>query len=1448
MRGITVPVLFAAVLALGACMAGSGAASDAGPDSLAEPGPDAADEVGQEVAGDPGPDPYAAWPDPTTVFPWVYTPDPDAPEWAHVRWETEDWEMTDGEKAAGYFAKLLNHYTTAPPEVRKHFQVQAAEGPPLGEGIVLSFSGDILPPGDNWTAFGAGVAGITQADLRVANLETAATPLHPPSHSGVPVRLNAPPEMLDHLPFDALQLNNNHTVDMDDAGAESTKVEAETRGFTTTGLDAHATVTVKGRRVALLSYSWGVNRRDYVTTHDLFIVPFGHVDEDIDLSRIGAEIAAARADGADYVVLLLHWGFEFEYYPDPHFLKLARQMVAAGADVIVGEGPHVVQPAEICWVNHPEVVPGVGTCSVRSPDGRPRRAAVLYSVGNFSNDVEDRIEVETGIVAKVSLDQDVTGLAWTPVVIRWAPPRVLPALDEAAADPELAAEIERLNGHLGPGWRVPAEAPDPDREALMSVPETEQWPIAGLSAPAWVVRTEANVPHVYAATREDLGRVVGFVLARDRYFFMELQRRYSLGTLSELLGDAGLETDMGNRLLGLASVADRLTAAVDGETRAYLEGVVAGINAAIEAMRDGRLPPPSELAIAGTFLGAKDPADLMKPFALRDLMAIGAALLFETNFRTDDVTREEKLERLATAFDGIEKADLRRDGFLADFWGAFHPIFPGNASAPGFGTDGLGRVEGRKAVARATRMPRGMLDRLARRVDRVRGGLTHDADGPYGSNAWAVAGTATATGGALVAGDGHLSLSVPALMYQIAMDTSILGHGPIHQTGMFLTPFPILAVGTNGRVAWSMVNPVVDLTDWYREEIQLDPSGAPFASRFQGEWRPLVRVDEGYVIADVPALGSVGRTEVWPRYETFDGRRLLDVEGRELAEDEVPAPGETVVNLGDRRVVPGDLDDDGVVTAVSFDYVAFDATKWPEALYRMGLADDILEYREATRGIVGGGLFMVAGDADGNVLYSSYQALPCRGYLPRVDGGFAPGAHPAFLLDGTAYGAFEIPTDAQGRADESAGASDPYRCVIPFDAMPQAMNPPAGFVWTANNEPAPIDDDGVTTNDAWYLGGPWESVRADTIRRRLEAVVATGNAGIADMASVQADRTSRLGELFTPHLLAALARGKALAGGGATTPDEQRMAALYAANAARFDEVASRLTAWTFDTPSGVETFYDHPTAQEKADAVATMIFNAWLPRLLRAVWEDEPANELFPYRADYSRVSGLLLLLNGRGAANPDGLASHDPDTGESVFFDRLGTPEVERSDELILASLAETLDWLEGPDEGPGAGGFGTEQMSQWLWGLRHQARFESLMIDVGDDPALALLVDLFSITTDTLPLAEGLGAGDPRTGLKWFPRGGDNFSVDAAEPEYTGTGFTYATGPVMRMVVALGGDHPTGQNVIPGGQSGLIDSPYFADQAALWLGNETLPMRIGVPDVVAGATGRETFLPAK
>src|SRR5690606_6902841 len=106
--------------------------------------------------------------------------------------------------------------------------------------------------------------------------------------------------------------------------------------------------------------------------------------------------------------------------------------------------------AELCAVNQPDVVPGIGTCSVRTDDGVPRTAAILYSLGNFQS-MMPTTACEVGLVATVSIDgRDVTGLGWTAVANVEGPSLVpLDTLD----GPEHEAEAERLDAHLGSGWR-----------------------------------------------------------------------------------------------------------------------------------------------------------------------------------------------------------------------------------------------------------------------------------------------------------------------------------------------------------------------------------------------------------------------------------------------------------------------------------------------------------------------------------------------------------------------------------------------------------------------------------------------------------------------------------------------------------------------------------------------------------------------------------------------------------------------------------------------------------------------------------------------------------------------------------------------------------------------------------------------------------------------------------
>ena len=714
----------------------------------------------------------------------------------------------------------------------------------------------------------------------------------------------------------------------------------------------------------------------------------------------------------------------------------------------------------------------------------------------------------------------------------------------------------------------PPETPSP----LLGVPESERWSLPGLDAPVYVIHTDAGVPRLYAHDRDDLMRAYGFVLARDRWFQMDLIRRLAKGTVSELLGDVGLDIDLESRMISMTAATDSLLAALDGEQQSLLQAYADGFNAYRERVIAGELPLPSEYALAGPLIGKEDPAELMQPWELRDVAGIGGAILFRLGYETGDVGRTADIARIEGLFADAPLGELRQAGA----WQVLEDVAPlfDVASAP----DGWGQSGARPRGAPAPRRPRALpvearlLERARERLDRYQDRMGRDHVEGWGSNAWAVAGSHSADGRALFAGDGHLELDIPALMYQVGFDTAHLGEGDESQVGLVLVGMPVLSVGTNGRVAWSTTQFSGDITDWYAEQVVLGDDGLPAATVFQGEERPVEGVEERFEIADIPLLGSVGRTESWVRYTTWDGKWITDIEGEEVGCDSAGP----VVNLAGTCVTPGDVDGNGVIDGIAFDFTGLDGGNLFALFDDIGHAGDVVDIHESMRKASALSQNLVAADVNGDVYYSGYEMVPCRGYLPREsDGTFVDGADPTMLIDGTRYGSFTIPMDASGAVDETQGG-DPSRCVVPFDEYPHAFTPEQGYLLTGNNDPAGITFDGNFWNEPYHIGGPWnEAYRGNRIDELLAEAVSSG-ATLDDMERIQGDHQSQVGRYMAPLMLAAVERVRSV-DAAELTDAEARALALYEGSADRIDEAMERLEAWTAagsPARSGVETFY----------------------------------------------------------------------------------------------------------------------------------------------------------------------------------------------------------------------------------------------------------------------------------
>src|SRR5262245_22301315 len=120
--------------------------------------------------------------------------------------------------------------------------------------------------------------------------------------------------------------------------------------------------------------------------------------------------------------------------------------------------------------------------------------------------------------------------------------------------------------------------------------------VPGLSAPVRVVRDRWGVPHIHAASRDDLFVAQGFVQAQDRLFQMDLWRRSSQGRLSEVLGPNFAERDAMTRRIQFAGDREAEWARYGPDAKAIATAFVRGVNRWAELARER---PPEEFVLAG---------------------------------------------------------------------------------------------------------------------------------------------------------------------------------------------------------------------------------------------------------------------------------------------------------------------------------------------------------------------------------------------------------------------------------------------------------------------------------------------------------------------------------------------------------------------------------------------------------------------------------------------------------------------------------------------------------------------------------------------------------------------------------------------------------------------------------------------------------------------------------
>jgi len=355
--------------------------------------------------------------------------------------------------------------------------------------------------------------------------------------------------------------------------------------------------------------------------------------------------------------------------------------------------------------------------------------------------------------------------------------------------------------------------------------------LPGLHGEVRVDRDNWGVPHIRAASLEDLAEAQGYVLAQDRLWQMDLLRRAARGQLSEVLGPATLEIDKDFRVLNFSRAAERDYAMTSPEVRSVLQAYAKGVNLYIQ-QHSNRLPleftllhykpqswQPSDSLVIACYMyrtltdtraeemgraivtakvGPELAKDLYSPDASMDHFVVGdpsAAKGPRARDRNDDDPDDDEMDP-----EDVLKA--RRD----------YQAAPTVASAPDL----------------TTLMGQQVRDWLKESQRDIRQSL--------GSNNWVVSGDHTASGKPLLANDMHLELTLPPIWYELHLTAP-----GWNVKGFALPGAPLVVVGHNDRIAWGFTNNGADVLDLYIEKF--NPEN-PDEYKVNGEWKKADVYDE----------------------------------------------------------------------------------------------------------------------------------------------------------------------------------------------------------------------------------------------------------------------------------------------------------------------------------------------------------------------------------------------------------------------------------------------------------------------------------------------------------------------------------------------------------------------------------------------------------------------------
>ena len=338
----------------------------------------------------------------------------------------------------------------------------------------------------------------------------------------------------------------------------------------------------------------------------------------------------------------------------------------------------------------------------------------------------------------------------------------------------------------------------------------------GLQQPVSVLFEANGTAHITAHTDHDVFLATGYVQARFRLFQMDLLRRQGEGRLSEIVGKAALDTDRFELQLGLLRTAQAEWGQLSASdpSRDALVAYAQGVNDRIDEAESTH-----QLDAMFTLLGYQP-----QHWSPIDSLLVKGDMTQTLNFTDTPLVMA-----------------LLNKSLGADLTSEWFPVLPPNQQAPydpgPYAKASVAPIETTGQVTDATAQSAAA---LYQRLAALPPGLISQGGA---SNNWAVAGARSVSGGALLAGDPHLHLTLPSIWFQLTMDSP-----NYHAAGVGLPGTPVVLIGHNQHIAWSLTDAQNQQTFFYSEKEDAAHPGMYF---WNGAWQKYRTVSY-----EIPVLGG----------------------------------------------------------------------------------------------------------------------------------------------------------------------------------------------------------------------------------------------------------------------------------------------------------------------------------------------------------------------------------------------------------------------------------------------------------------------------------------------------------------------------------------------------------------------------------------------------------------